>query len=260
MNIDQYAYSNRLKTIHPAEKVSFGVITLAICLLANSISISILILVMMAALVVLGARIPGRSFAKLMILPVSFLVMGVLSIAISVIPNASDSLYGVTLWGYTFGTTIPDLLSAANLFFQALGSVSCLYFISLTTPMVDLIWVLRKCRVPPLAVELITLIYRFIFVLLETVGKIATSQSSRLGYATLKNSYFSLGQLVSNLFFRAYHRSQQLTVALLSRGYTGQLNVLETQYNWSRRNWFFIGVVDLSLVFLTFLIRGDMID
>jgi cobalt/nickel transport system permease protein len=62
--------------------------------------------------------------------------------------------------------------------------------------------------------------------MLATADEIYISQSSRWGYASLKNSIKSLGQLTAALFVKALHRSQTLFTALSSRGYTGQLNVL----------------------------------
>lgn len=125
------------------------------------------------------------------------------------------------------GVTQAGLQTALHLFFKALGSVSCLYYLSLSTPMTDVLAVLRRLKVPRLLVEMMGLIYRFIFVFLETAENMLTAQNSRLGYATLPAGYRSLAALMSNLFIRAYKRSDELYTALEARGYDGELNVLE---------------------------------
>lgn len=255
-NIDRYAYSNRLRSAHPAEKFAFALCTIIICLAASSVTTSLVIVLLMAGAVVLRAGIPGRFYLKLMSLPASFLVIGVVTVAVSVSWNPLPALHGFTIWGVTVGVTARELGMAAQLFFKSLGAVSCLYFLSLTTPMTEIIAVLKKLRVPSLFIELMGLIYRFIFVLMETADKIHTTQSSRCGYASLKNSYASLGQLVSNLFVKSYHRSRLLFVALESRCYTGELDVIELPYTVSPANIMIIVLIDLALVALALYTGG----
>lgn len=96
--------------------------------------------------------------------------------------------------------------------------------------MVDLFSVLRKLRLPKLMIEMMDLIYRFIFVLLETAGTMYTAQNSRLGYVNLVSGYRSMGSLVSALFIRSYKRSNELYTSLEARGYDGELRVLEEKY------------------------------
>jgi len=97
------------------------------------------------------------------------------------------------------------------------------------------------------------LIYRFIFVLMETAQKMYSAQSSRCGYASIKTSYFSLGLLIANLFNISYNHSQRLFNALLSRCYMGGIRVLEPEYVISRRNIAVILVVESILVALSFV-------
>lgn len=257
LRIDQYAYSNRLKNVHPLEKFVLAVALLVLCLLANSLYLSGLILALMAGAIVGLARIPWRYFLKLLLIPSAFLLVGVLTIAFSVGGDpASYQGVALTLGGVVLGVHFQDLAVAGNVFFKSLGAVSCLYFLALTTPLVDLIWVLKKLKVPALFLEIMGLMYRFIFILLDTAAQIRISQSARLGYASLKSSYFSLGALVANLFGKSYQRSRELTVALMSRCYTDAFNVLENQYDLSLKNWAFIALVIGALALLTLYWEG----
>jgi cobalt/nickel transport system permease protein len=101
-----------------------------------------------------------------------------------------------------------------------------------------------------------SLVYRFIFVLLETADKMYTAQAARWGYATLKTSYFSLGQLVSNLFHKSYYCSRMLFTTLLARCYTGELKVLEKSYVLSGKNLFLIAAAELALLVVSLWSRG----
>ena len=89
--------------------------------------------------------------------------------------------------------------------------------------MVDLTEQLRRWHVPVLFVELMTLVYRFIFVLLETTQAMRTAQEARLGYSSVGRWLRSVGMLASNLYLRANTRATNLFTALSARGYTGDL-------------------------------------
>jgi cobalt/nickel transport system permease protein len=84
---------------------------------------------------------------------------------------------------------------------------------------------MRK-RTPGIFVELMELIYRFIFIIWDEAGRIYTAQSSRLGYSGFKNSMLSLGELVTTVFIRALRRVDRISVALESRGFEGNFDCL----------------------------------
>jgi cobalt/nickel transport system permease protein len=240
-----------LRHIHPAEKFAFALTTMIICLALSTSITSLLVILLMAGLVIIAGRIPALFYLKLMFLPMFFLVVGVLTVAFSFSPKDTyPFLWGFKLGGYALGVTAAGLATARELFLKSLGAVSCLYFLSLTTPMVEILAVLRNLKLPSLFIELMTLIYRFIFILLETTEKIFISQSSRWGYATVKTSYFSLGQLGANLLTKSYYHSQMLFTTLLARCYQGNINVLEKPYPLSGKSIAMFTVAELILLAL----------
>lgn len=66
---------------------------------------------------------------------------------------------------------------------RALGAVGCLYFLSLSTPVPELLDALRRARVPEVVGDLAVLIYRYIFILFATFRSMRDAAASRLGYA-----------------------------------------------------------------------------
>lgn len=230
INIDKYAHISKLKHTAPMKKLVFSMLSLGTCLWADSIIVSILVLLVMGWLTVLKGGIPIGLFIKLMLVPASFLVIGVLTIGISVSVSNDAFLFSLHGFGMYMGVTQASIQKALHLFFKSLGAVSSLYYLSLSTPMVDLLAALGKLKVPKLLTELMGLIYRFIFVLLETTETMFTAQNSRLGYSDLFTSYRSLAALASTLFIRSYKRADDLYTALETRGYDGELNVLEEEY------------------------------
>lgn len=257
LNIDSFAYTNRLRHAHPLEKAGFALMTMLLCLGFSSPVISCLVLILTAAAVMGRAGIPGKVYLKLMAMPFSFLLLGVLTIAVSVTTKGlgAGRLAGITVWGVTIGLTDASLSTAGGLFLKSLGAVSCLYFLALTTPAVEMVALMRKLKFPALFIELTDLIYRFVFVMLGTADAIYTSQASRWGYASPKNSMKSLGQLTASLFVKALDRSQMLFTALSARGYSGQLNVLLPEYSVSPANVFLIAIIETALILTGILLE-----
>lgn len=227
LNIDSYAYQSKLKTIAAHEKLFFTLLTLFSCFWLNSTPASIIILFVMSWLTVYKGGTPFSFFVKLMLIPISFLLLSLLTIVFTIQSTSNGLMFSLPLFHMYVGVTSHGLLTTAALFFKAFAAVSCLYFISLSTPMVELISALRRLKCPSLLTELMALIYRFIFVLMDTAQTIYIAQNARLGYASTTLGFRSLAALISSLFIRTYKRSDLLYTALESRGYEDELLVLE---------------------------------
>jgi cobalt/nickel transport system permease protein len=247
--IDSYAYTNHLRRAAPAQKASLALLVVLLCLLLNRPLVGIGAALWMWCLTTLLAGIPARVAGRLLLAEATFFVLAVAGIAISIgtvpPPHALQSIAIGSLW---LGVTPASLSMALLVLSRALGSAAAMNFLALTTPMVDLVELLRRMRVPPLLIDLLTLIYRFIFVLLESFQRITTAQESRLGYSTARRAFTSAGLLGSRLFLDAYQRSKRLHTALESRGYSGQLNVLPQHYQHDWRLWGVGVAMLLSLV------------
>jgi cobalt/nickel transport system permease protein len=255
ISTDTYAYRSKLKRIDPQEKIFFSILTTGVCLWANSVIVSISIILLMWINIVYRGCLPGSVFVKFLRIPISFLAIGVLTIAVSSFDSNNNFLFSLHFFGKYIGFTKGGVVTATELFFKSLGAISCMYYLSLNTPMVDILSTLRKLGIPKLFVELMSLIYRFIFVLLDTTDKIFTAQNSRSGYSNLSSGYRSLGILVSKLFIHAYKRSDNLYTALEARGYDGELNVLEEPFEKQRGGYLKSIYINIVLVAFCLLLR-----
>ncbi|MGA8943811.1 MAG: cobalt ECF transporter T component CbiQ [Thermoactinomyces sp.] len=255
IHIDKYAYMSKLNKKDPMYKFVVCMMTLAVCLWASSIFVSITVLLMMGWYTVYKGGIPLALFLKLLAIPMSFLVIGVLTIAIGISEQQNVFLLYISAFGMNIGVSQAGIQNAVYLFFKALGAVSCLYYLSLSTPVVDLLAVLRKLKVPKLMIELMGLVYRFIFILIETADTIFIAQKSRLGYSNLFSAYKSLASLISTLFIRAYKKSDELYTALEARGYDGELDVLEKSFKAHWSEYFFPVGINLFLVLVALFLK-----
>ena len=250
--IDMYAYHNRLRDAHPAEKMLFAGLTMLVCLIASSPLVALLALAFVTVAVVRVAGIPLRAFWFFVRLPTGFILLGVLTLAItSVDPANPETLVALPVGPWHVGVMESSLARAVQVTSVSFACVASMLALALTTPMVDITDQLRKWRVPQLFIELMVLMYRFIFVFIETAQAMYIAQNARLGYSNWRRSLHSVGMLAANLYLRSQTRAAALYTALTARGYNGELRVLTAQPTWSRRNLALIAGVESVLVLAT---------
>ncbi len=104
---------------------------------------------------------------------------------------------------------------------KAFSAVSALYLMTLSTPMGEIISVFRKIRVPVLILELMHLIYRYIFILSETNQRQKDAAGSRLGYCDLKTSFRTFSGELANLLVLSMKKAETYYDAMEARGYEG---------------------------------------
>ncbi|GAB6137064.1 cobalt ECF transporter T component CbiQ [Halanaerobaculum tunisiense] len=258
LDIDQYAYSNQLRAVHPGEKLLFSILTMVICLVMNSMFTSFFVILLMVGGIILGAKISSQIVIRLFMISSSFLFISIIPIIISISRENNQFLWYLNLWGINLGISNNNIIFTSHLILKSLATVSCLYFLSLTTPMVEIISILRKFKLPEILIELMILIYRLLFIFLESAEQIRVSQLSRLGYSSFKKSLFSVSQLFSNLFIEVYYRARKLQIALEARGYKGEIKVIDYDYKLSSRNLIAIILLEVILVIVAVL-GGDLI-
>jgi cobalt/nickel transport system permease protein len=246
--IDQYAYSNHIRLIEPAQKAGLAVLVMLLCLILNRPAVGFIAMLWMWALATLVARLPWHVFGRVLLAEGLFLALSVIGVAVSAgsIPPA-DAIGALAIGPVWFGVSQAGLVTALTMVCRALGGAAGLNFLILTTPLIDLIDLARRLRVPPLLIDLMTLIYRSIFVLLESLQRMYIAQDSRLGYRTMRQAMHSAGLLGSQLFIYAYRRAQRLQTALESRSYSGDLQVLPITY---RHDWSWYGLSALVIASL----------
>lgn len=255
--IDNYAYSNRLRMVDPAFKTCLAGTILILCLVLNSPFVGLLAVIWMAGLAIWLASIPIKVLGRVLLAEFSFFALATAGIAVSV---TLTSPAAVNPWALHMGpvwlSTSPKALQETFLIIsRVMGCVTAMNFLALTTPMVDLVALAQRMRIPGTLVDLMTIIYRYIFVLFETMDRMRKSQDSRMGYVNFERGMTSAALLATRLFIETYQRSQQLQCALEARGYeSGDLRVLPESYkNDYRLVW--LGLAATISLFLIWMVR-----
>lgn len=223
--LDTLAAHSGLRSVSPGLKAAFSILVLLLCVGAADAVVGIAIAVSMVLLMwLLGKVSPGQIY-RLLRIPMLFLIV---SCAVILLELCAEPL-GIRQWklGRFWLCITPESFDrAVTVFFQAMGAVTCLYFLSATTPMPQLIEVLRRCHLPELVIELMYLIYRYLFVLLETQQQLTVAATARLGYAGVCRSVSTAGRVSGTLLASSFRRSSLCFDAMESRGYDGRLAFL----------------------------------
>lgn len=254
ITIDKLCYNSKLRYVNAGEKFAFTMITLLLCVISRSIVIACIVLTATGILTVYKGGIPLFRYMHFMTVPLAFLILSTLAIMFNLSRTPLD-LFAIPLGEWYLTSSRDSFRYAIQLILTALSSVSCLYFLSFSTPMPDILNVLGTLHCPKLLIELMLLIYRFIFVLLSVASAITDSQHSRLGNKDYKTSLKSFSAMVSVLFIRSFKRANALYDAMESRCYDGTIHVLNETFPPEKKHIFAIFVFDIVLLTLTVFIK-----
>ncbi|MBD2579873.1 cobalt ECF transporter T component CbiQ [Oscillatoria sp. FACHB-1406] len=264
-DLNAYAYTNRLKQLPPQQKLTFALVILSIALVTHPIAQG-LIFVWLSVWIVGYARIPAKIYGRVLFVIMFFLFASLPALIIEGVSAAqldriqTNSLAGVVLGDWYFFISQTGLMRAVEVSMRSLACVSCLLFILFTIPFAELLAIMRRCRVPSLLIDLLLLMYRFIFLFLEVALQLELAQRSRGGYRTRQRWLHSTGLLIGQLVVRSLQRYQQFSLGLAARGFNGNFKVYTHQsYHYSQRYAIesLVGCIGLILLESQFVIRNS---
>lgn len=218
--MDCYAYTSRWRHRHPSEKALFagGLLLLSFFLPLAGL---LLILLTVSLVALLGARIPGSLYGKVMAIPMAFILIGASSLLVAVSFQSGHLHIGFAESG---------IMPALRLVARATAAASCLIFFSLTTPTADWMPLLRKLHVPAVVVDLMMMTYRLLFVFAERLSTLQQAQASRLGNVSLRSRIRTTGLIGANLFIRSLDRARRVELGMESRCYSGEIPCLPFEH------------------------------
>lgn len=246
-SIDVLAYNSKINGWNPSFKVGFSLLLLLICVIANNLYVSALVILITAFITVVMGGVHFRDYLSFLRVPVAFLILGSIAILFN-FSNEPLGLWSLNCHFFYIYISHDSLMTTLYLWGKAFGAVSAMYMMSLSTPSTEVFGVLRRVHVPKLVIELMNMIYRYIFILMDTQAKMKNSAESRLGYCDFKTAVYSFGHSMSNLFVVSMKRASQYYDAMEARCYDGDLLFLEAEKPLHREQVMAAALVVLLLV------------
>jgi len=224
VRIDTAAHASRWRDVAASAKALFALGgTVAAWTAHHPATLGLLLAVLVLA-ALLGARVPLRTYLAAALAPCGFLLLSCLAMLFTLDPSGAPS------WS---GAPLPDVARTA---LRALAVLAALLGLVLTTPLPDLLALLRRLRVPELLLDLMALCYRMLFVLRQAWDEGATAQRARLGYGGWAQAWRSTGLLAGQMAVQVWQRAGALQAAADARCYDGRLRFLPSSVPHSSRH------------------------
>lgn len=250
--IDKMAYVSNLRYKDPNLKCFFAFFTLIICIVDSSMLLSLVTLLMMTTITIFINNTSLKYYMKIMTIPLAFILISTITIMVNVAKEPLD-LFSINVGEFYLAVSTTSFNLGMNLILKSIASVSCLYFLTLSTTFTDILLVLKNIHCPSILIELMLLIYRYIFVLLDIASNIKLSQKSRLGNKDFKTSLKSMGDLLSVLLVRSLRKASNLYDAMEARCYTENINVLFEYKKASKKEITLVILIEFLLITLAIL-------
>jgi cobalt ECF transporter T component CbiQ len=131
-------------------------------------------------------------------------------------------------FGHRVGLTSQGLMAAGLIVTRVAVSISLVVLLTLTTPWNRLLAALRALSVPRLFLLVLAMAYRYIFHLLDAVADMYTARKARTVSATgsVTGGRRFVAASAGALFGKSHALADEVHMAMVARGYTGNVRTL----------------------------------
>ena len=221
IQMDALAYSSRMLNWAPLGKLFLVIVVLIANVMTDSV---------VTALAVLAIGLALMAYSTNMRIPFMLGVAIGEAILILIVACGIISINGDTsqpcIWRADFLWL--DLYMTADSFNQAwlvmiraVAGITVMMAFATSTPIPHLAQALRQIRIPDEICEIVVLIYRYAFLLLERMDTMWSAANSRLGFSGFKRSMKTIASIAVGIFTSSMNMADKAQVSLECRGYRG---------------------------------------
>lgn len=127
------------------------------------------------------------------------------------------------IWGFRLSVSYTGLLILWNIFIKAFLSSVALIILSTTTQFNTLLDGLKSLKIPFIFIMIISLMYRYMFILQEKAILLDRARKLR-AYGKMQIRAF--GNIIAMLFIKSYNKGEQVYVSMCLRGFDGNIRTL----------------------------------
>jgi len=218
--------------------------------------LSLLAVIIFANAMALTSRVPMRWYLKRVWLFIPlFTVMILLPSMTNLITPGRMVGQSISLLDTTVYFTLEGLLYALTFTLRVGAAVSLSILLVASVEWSKLMRALAQLGFPSSFITILDMAYRYIHVLLDTVANMFMARKSRMvGKPTTAELRNIGGSSVASLFSKSLHMSEQVYLAMLSRGYAGDPKILST----SKSGWRDYALVAAIIAFGAVVVLFDL--
>jgi cobalt/nickel transport system permease protein len=176
----------------------------------------------------------------------------VLSALPVIFTTTGTALFSLPLGAWTLTASSEGLERFISIALKSWLSVQAAILLASSTHFPELLQAMRAVRIPRLLVAMFGLMWRYLFVLVDEALRLMRARSARSGMSGDPNASRKVGGslvwrarvaggMAGNLFLRGIERSDRTYVAMLSRGYNGEVRALPLSAL-TRNSWLVLGL------------------
>ncbi|MFD1123888.1 cobalt ECF transporter T component CbiQ [Lentilactobacillus raoultii] len=224
LNIDKYAYNNRILRWSPKLKGMIWLLGILIAFQPMSWLKLLLILAFVTHTLYVD-RLTLKQYMKWFYAVVPFIILSVFGIILTISPQRQTIYFPIRIFNDYFGISKSMWPIGLHVGLQVTAAIVCTYWFALTTPFQQIIIILKALRLPSILIEETLLMYRFIFIFIEAFEQIYQAQKLRFGYQNFRLSIHSAGILLKMLFEQVMINYRDMEYALEAKLFNGDFKI-----------------------------------
>lgn len=223
--MDTLAYSSRMLHWAPLGKLLFAVGLLIVNILTPSILVSIVIFIIGLVMLAYSTNFKVPFIIALFIAEAVFIAI-IGAGVISILGDQFDpAIWDTHILWLTVHMTEASFNEAWLILFRCVAGIGVMLAFATSTPIPHLSQALRQLRIPAEVSELVVLIYRYGFLLLERMEIMWSAASSRMGFNGFRRSINSVASIAVGMFISSFGMADKAQIALDCRNYRGYFPV-----------------------------------
>ncbi|MEW4353847.1 CbiQ family ECF transporter T component [Streptococcus pneumoniae] len=211
--IDKYAYQNRWKDIKADYKFLFYIVLLIISF-SGIVPLQVFLLVSVIPLTCYVARMSLGAYLKWYIHASIFILISLLTFVITYHKDSASFLIAIPFLNGYLGINGQSLEEASFILLRIYCSLVATYFFALTVPFIQMVQLFKKIHVPLFLLEIVVLMYRFIFLVMYEFLTIRDTLDLKFAFYKKRKNYKAWGMLAHTLFTKLLDDNERLNEVL----------------------------------------------
>ena len=255
--VDTAAYRSPMLRWPPLSKLFLILSLLVLDIASPSIWMSVFAGVTGLSLLLYGSslKIP-RAMVKLFLIAQTFVIVGAF---IFTFVTPGEVIATAELLGITIGFTKTGVSLALLIYARATAALLLMFAFTVSTPVPHLANALRKLRFPDVFVEMMVLIYRYTFLLMESAERMHLAAECRFGYHGYRKSMKTTSRLAVGVFMRSLDTAEKGQATLQCRNYRGEFRSLSEFGKQSRPATVLCASIICAAVVFFFALRNGVL-
>lgn len=259
IRMDALAYSSRMLSWAPLGKLILVIAVLVVNVMTDSVITAFAVLALGLALMAYSTnmRIPfmlGVAIAEALLILI--VACGIISINGD---HSQPCIWSADFLWLDFYMTADSFNQAWLVLLRSVAGITMMMAFATSTPIPHLAQALRQIRIPDEICEIVVLIYRYAFLLLERMDTMWSAAGSRLGFSGIRRSISTVASIAVGIFTSSMNLADKAQVSLECRGYRGYFPI----YNRPQRagiGWISVAVIAFVLLYILGIHTEGVVD